>query len=492
MFDNLLQILKYDPQQPLLFNTAMFLFLYTGVMIVCGFMQGKGFWRILFLSLFSYYFYYKSSGLYFIILAVIATTDFAIGSRMGKTQNAGTKKLLLALSLFIDIGLLVYFKYTNFLFETIAGIFQRPFDPFDIVLPVGISFFTFQSVSYVVDIYRGQIEPLKNWFDYNFYLSFFPQILAGPIVRARDFLPQIREKPLVTNEMFGRAVFLIIAGLFKKAVISDYISVNFVDRIFENPSLYSGIENLMGVYGYALQIYCDFSGYSDMAIGIALLLGFTFRINFDAPYKSATITEFWRRWHISLSSWLKDYLYITLGGNRKGTFRTYLNLMTTMTIGGLWHGASLRYLLWGFMHGGSLALHKMGLRIFPGLTAVSGAEMKPLRRIVGIFLTFNFVCAGWVFFRAGSMETAGEVFRQIFTDLHLELLPELISGYKLVFMMMFAGYLFHFMPSRVDDLVKSMVVRSHYAVKALMLMVMIWIIAQVKSGEIVPFIYFQF
>ena len=188
----------------------------------------------------------------------------------------------------------------------------------DIFLPVGISFFTFQSLSYTIDVYRKEITPLTNLLDYAFYVSFFPQLVAGPIVRARDFIPQIRRPLFVSREMFGRGIFLIVSGLFKKAVISDYISINFVERIFDNPTLYSGVENLMGVYGYALQIYCDFSGYSDMAIGIALLLGFHFNINFDSPYKSASITEFWRRWHISLSSWLRDYLYISLGGNRKG------------------------------------------------------------------------------------------------------------------------------------------------------------------------------
>lgn len=213
-------------------------------------------------------------------------------------------------------------------------------------------------MSYTIDVYRRQITPLGSLLDYAFYVSFFPQLVAGPIVRARDFIPQIRRPLFVSREMFGRGIFLIVSGLFKKAVISDYISVNFVERIFDNPTLYSGVENLMGVYGYALQIYCDFSGYSDMAIGIALLLGFHFNINFDSPYKSASITEFWRRWHISLSSWLRDYLYISLGGNRKGKIRQYANLIITMFLGGLWHGASWNFVLWGMMHGVALAAHK--------------------------------------------------------------------------------------------------------------------------------------
>ena len=260
-------------------------------------------------------------------------------------------------------------------------------------------------MSYTIDIYRGQLKPLDNWCDYLFYLSFFPQLVAGPIVRARDFIPQIRQNPIVvTREMFGTGVFLILTGLFKKAIISDYISLNFVDRIFDEPLLYSGFECLAGIYGYALQIYCDFSGYSDMAIGIALLLGFRFPKNFDAPYKSATITEFWRRWHISLSTWLRDYLYISLGGNRKGKLRTYGNLLVTMLLGGLWHGAAIRFILWGALHGAALALHKLWMAVVPGAKA-TGDRMHWWSRAAGIFFTFNLVCLGWLMFRAESMQT---------------------------------------------------------------------------------------
>jgi D-alanyl-lipoteichoic acid acyltransferase DltB (MBOAT superfamily) len=489
--ENLLRILSYNPQEPLLFNSALFLFLYTGVMIVYGLLRGKGLARILFVTAFSYYFYYKSSGLYFFILLFISVSDFLIGRAIGRAKTQLGKRWLVALSLVVDLGILFYFKYTNFLFQTIADLFAKPFDPFDIILPVGISFFTFQSISYVIDICRGRIEPLRNWYDYNFYLSFFPQLVAGPIVRARDFLPQIHQKPLVSKEMFGRAVFLIAGGLFKKAVISDYISVNFVDRIFDNPQLYSGLENLAGVYGYALQIYCDFSGYSDMAIGLALLMGFHFNLNFDAPYKSATITEFWRRWHISLSSWLKDYLYISLGGNRKGKFRTYLNLLTTMTLGGLWHGASLRFVLWGVLHGVSLAVHKAYMTLFPWARP-AGAQMKPWRRVVGILITFHLVCAGWVLFRAGSMETAGAVFRQIFLHFHPELLGQLVGGYAWVFVLMAVGYIVHFLPARTDAFFRERVTRMGIVGQAALLVVMIWIVIQFRSSEVVPFIYFQF
>ena len=266
---------------------------------------------------------------------MVTLSDFLIARRMARARTQGHRKAWVILSLVVNLGLLAYFKYTNFLGEAFAALWGGTFAPLDIFLPVGISFFTFQSLSYTIDVYRGQVKPLDNLLDYAFYVSFFPQLVAGPIVRARDFLPQIRRPLLVSDEMFGRGVFLIACGLFKKAVISDYISINFVERVFDNPTLYSGVENLLGVYGYALQIYCDFSGYSDMAIGLALLLGFHFNVNFDSPYKSASVTEFWRRWHISLSSWLRDYLYISLGGNRKGKLRQYLNLPAVSEFGSI-------------------------------------------------------------------------------------------------------------------------------------------------------------
>ena len=366
--------------------------------------------------LFSLYFYYKSSGIYFLLLVFASVSDYWIAHAIYKVRTQRAKYWLVGLSVLVNLGMLGYFKYTNFLIEIANNLFGQGFLNFqNIFLPVGISFFVFQSMSYTIDICRGQLKPLNNWADYLFYLSFFPQLVAGPIVRAKDFIPQIRQNPLrVTREMFGMGVFLILIGLFKKAVISDYISLNFVDRIFDEPLLYSGFECLMGIYGYALQIYCDFSGYSDMAIGIALLLGFRFPKNFDAPYKSATITEFWRRWHISLSTWLRDYLYISLGGNRKGRIRTYFNLLVTLLLGGLWHGAAVRFILWGALHGIALALHKLWLSVVPGSKA-TGAEMRWFWRIPGIFFTFNLVCFGWLMFRAESMKTVQLMLHQIFT-----------------------------------------------------------------------------
>ena len=354
----LADVLTYDPQQPMIFSSGLFLWLFLGFSLVYLLLQRKTTARLLFVSLFSYYFYYKSSGFYFFLLGIVTVSDFLLARWMYRTETSWKRRLIVCCSLCINLGLLCYFKYTNFFYEMLAPLWHGTYHPLDIFLPVGISFFTFQSLSYTIDVYRKDLKPLSNLLDYVFYVSFFPQLVAGPIVRARDFIPQIRKPLYVSADMFGQGVFFIVSGLFKKAVISDYISVNFVERIFDNPGLYSGLENLFGVYGYALQIYCDFSGYSDMAIGIALLLGFRFPINFNSPYKADSVTDFWHRWHISLSTWLRDYLYISLGGNRKGKIRTYLNLFLTMLLGGLWHGASWNFIVWGGLHGIALAVHK--------------------------------------------------------------------------------------------------------------------------------------
>ena len=490
--EKLVSMLTYDASQPLIFSSGLFLFLFAGFLFFYGFTRRAPMARIVYVILFSLYFYYKSSGIYFLLLVFAAASDYWLAHAIARSERQSTRRWLVALSVAVNLGMLGYFKYTNFFIDLSNQLFGRGFLEFrNIFLPVGISFFVFQSMSYTIDVYRRQLRPLDHWLDYLFYLSFFPQLVAGPIVRARDFIPQIRRRPFVTREMFGTGVFLILTGLFKKAIVSDYISLNFVDRIFDEPLLYSGFECLMGIYGYALQIYCDFSGYSDMAIGIALLLGFRFPKNFDAPYKSATITEFWRRWHISLSSWLRDYLYISLGGNRKGRMRTYVNLLLTMLLGGLWHGAAIRFVLWGALHGAALALHKMWLAVVPGAKA-SGQQMHPLSRAIGIFLTFNLVCFGWLLFRAESMQCVGLMLHQIFTNFNPAVIPQAVAGYAGVFALIGAGYLLHMLPARVDRMAQSVVMRSPLVVQVLLAAVLIWCVMQIKSSDIQPFIYFQF
>ena len=499
----ILELFSYQPQSPMMFSTGLFLFVFLGFYLIYNSLRNQQKARIIYVILFSLFFYYKTSGLWLVLLIFTATSDFFIGQKMSITEDKVKRKLWVTLSVCINLGMLMYFKYTNFLYELIINFWHSlgglmdeqalinlTYSPLDIFLPIGISFFTFQSLSYTIDVYRKQIPPVKSWTDYLFYVSFFPGLVAGPIVRAKDFIPQIYKAPKLLYNHLGEALYLIICGLFKKCVISDYISVNFVDRIFDAPALYTGVENLIGVYGYALQIYCDFSGYSDMAIGIALLLGFRFNINFDSPYQSATITEFWRRWHISLSSWLRDYLYIPLGGNRKGKYRTYINLIITMLLGGLWHGAALRFILWGAIHGIALAVHKLLMTLF-GFKS-SGAEMPVWKRIINIIITFHIVCFAWIFFRADSMVKAGEMLTQIFTNFQPEVFLQFVSGYRMICILMLTGYIIHFMPKKVDLALQQQVTYLPVWAKAALLCLAIFVVIQMKSADIVPFIYFQF
>ena len=482
------ELFVYSPEEPLIFNSGLFLFLFTAFLWIYISLSKTHKPKLIFVTLFSLYFYYKSSGEYFILLLFATAIDFTLAKLIYTSRDPWYRKFYIIVTLVVNLGMLGYFKYTNFVFDSFFSLTGQDFQPMDIFLPVGVSFFTFQSLSYTLDVYRGNLKPVDSILDYAFFVSFFPQLVAGPIVRASDFLPQIHKPTIVTDEMFGRGVFLIGCGLFKKAVISDYISTNFVDRVFDAPALYSGLENLFAVYGYALQIYCDFSGYSDMAIGLALLLGFRFPLNFDSPYQSKNITEFWRRWHISLSSWLRDYLYISLGGNRKGEVRTYLNQMITMLLGGLWHGASWRFIIWGALHGFAIMIHKFYRSRFPQ----TGVRDGQWQNFAHIFFTFHFVCFCWIFFRAADMATVGEIFNQIFFHFNIGLFPEVMEGYRMVIMLMVIGYLLHFIPREAELAAQETVTNMPLAGKAaFMISIIIWVI-QTKSSGIQPFIYFQF
>ena len=456
--------------------------------------------RIIYVSLFSLFFYYESSGEYVLILLFAATMDFFIGRAIGRSEDEVYRKRLLITSICVNIGMLSYFKYFYFLLDlgqmllASLGIATEPAIPLearDYFIPAGISFYTFQTLSYTADIYRREITPLKRWIDYLFYLSFFPQLVAGPIVRAKDFIPQIYRRPQLLKAEYGEALTLILSGLVKKAIIGDFIGANLVDLIFAEPTRFTGLENLFAVYGYAMQIYCDFSGYSDMAIGIALLLGFRFNINFDSPYQSGNITEFWRRWHISLSTWLRDYLYIPLGGNRKGQIRTYVNLLVTMLLGGLWHGAAVRFILWGAIHGVALALHKLYMQIFD---ALGWRRKKPLKiqRFLGQIITFHLVCFAWIFFRADSMETALSVITQISDHFTPEVFLQFVVGYKNVLLLLLLGYLLHFTSKKQELRFRSWLTDLPFIGQVCLFIVTVFLLIQIRSVDAQPFIYFNF
>lgn len=483
--NSLLKLFVYDAKSPLLFNSGFFLFIFTLFLLVYYLLQNHQKAKIAYVTLFSFYFYYKCSGIFFLILVVSTVADFYLSRWIYNAPTKNKKRWLLVLSLVVNLGMLVYFKYTNFFIELINNFSSSNIKPMDIILPVGISFYTFQSLSYTIDVYRGELRPLKRFLDFCFCISFFPHLVAGPIIRASYLIPQLTKPFYVSKSDMGKAVFLIVTGLFKKAIISDYISINFVDRIFDNPQLYSGFENLMGVYGYALQIYCDFSGYSDIAIGIALLIGFKLPINFDSPYQSASVTEFWRRWHISLSTWLRDYLYIPLGGNRLGKFRQYLNLAITMLLGGLWHGASLKFVLWGMMHGIALAFEKF-------INSYIKVPKSVFVRFLGIIVTFHFVCFCWIFFRANTFASALDVINQIGYEFNSELVTQVVTGYKEVFLLLVVGFVLHMTPKSWELASERVVTLMPLYLKSILLVFIIWLVVQVQSSEVQPFIYFQF
>lgn len=501
----LADVLAYDPAQPLLFNTGLFLMLFAVFLAFYTLLRPWRAGRMAFTIAFSLYFYYKSSGLCVFILMGVALSDWLLGLAMGASERRWVRRLIVGANLAVNVGMLAYFKYFNLILDTLGNILDTRIDFWDIMLPAGISFFTFRSISYIVDIYRGHAVPCRSLLDYTFFLTFFPPLLAGPVVRAKDMLPQVASNPRPDRAMTSEGVWLIILGIVKKMVIADFISGNFVDRVFDNPALYSGFENLMATIGFTIQLYCDFSGYSDMAIGLALLMGYRFRENFNAPFKAQNPTEFWHRWHISLSTWLRDYVYIPLGGNRCSRPRAYFNQFATMVIGGFWHGASWMYVIWGAVHGALLVIHKSVRALIPVPAVVAGEDGSvalgsggsPTRvsmwlKGVNMAGTFMLVAIVFMLFRARSLEDVGMMWHQIIYDFHLSVAPQFVAGYTAIVLAMLFGYIVHVSPSRLTAPVKSWFMGSPVLVQVLFLALALFVGIQVRSSDIVPFIYLQY
>jgi alginate O-acetyltransferase complex protein AlgI len=491
-FHKLAASLVYNPKDPLLFNSGFFLFFFFAFLLFYQFVYKRKLTRVILFTVFSLYFFYKACGFYFLLILLSAVVDFNLSNWIDRTAEPLRKKLLLTFSVIINLGLLFYFKYTDFFINIINETTGGSIQPLHLLLPIGISFYTFENLSYTIDVYRGHFKPVKSFWDYCFFLSFFPKLVMGPIVRASDFIPQIRQEIRISREDIAKGLYLIIGGLFKKAVISDYIYVNYVEYIFNDPARHSGIECLFGVYGYALVIYCDFSGYSDMAIGMAKWMGFQIPVNFDSPYQSTSITEFWRRWHISLSSWLRDYLYIPLGGNRKGKFRQYLNLFITMLLGGLWHGASWNFILWGGLHGSALALDKMRMEFFGKVKKVRSAWSLNAQKVIGFIITFHFVCFCWIWFKADSFEKARIILHQLFYNFNAAAFQPLINNYKTVFAMMGLAFLLHALPKKAELFTQRLFSKLTLVGRILVLAGVIWVVMQVGTAEKVMPIYLQF
>lgn len=608
------KVFAFDANSPLLFTQFYFWAFFAIVFAGFSLVKNKILLRNSFLFFVSLFFYYKTSGLSVLILVFVTFSDFLIAKKIDASKETWRKKCWLLLSICTDLFLLCYFKYAYFFTDIVNNLIGADFHVFDvfawagnsiaggdcwrvdsIILPVGISFFTFQVISYTADVYRGQLKPVSNILDFGFYVSFFPQLVAGPIVRASEFIPQLYKPFFLGRKQFGIAVFWILNGLVKKIVLSDYIAVNFIDRVFENPLLFTGFENLCALFGYSLQVYADFSGYTDIAIGVAMLMGFYLPKNFNSPYKATNPQDFWRRWHMSLSRWLKNYLYIPLGGNRNATFGTYfwiivfaalgvwlsgsvwvgagvlafaaavgiaavlnpagrkkiianINRFITMLLGGLWHGASWNFIIWGGLNGlGTIGYQfwkdmnwHLRMLLFAAVTAalkiasdctqapvfnmlsvwmaivsagtfvryiyhLSGCKkpFKALGTIWGVIQTFTFITFTRLFFRSGSnldpatanevaWNTAKNMVHQIGSHWNTAIIPQICQEYENVFILVIFGMIIHWLPERFKRWYRVNFAMLPLPVIAMIVVAVVFIVYQFITADLQAFIYFQF
>jgi len=500
----------------MLFNSPLYGVFLVATLVVFWILRRNRLARILFLILASYGFYFYGTyddarekdfrlevgaleigpgawaALCLGIIFVGSSLDFAIGRALGRIQHQGKRRALLLVSIFYYLGVLALFKYWNLAADSFAWAAHQAgwevnVTHLRLILPFGISFFTFETMSYTIDVYRRHIEPADRYLDYLLFVCFFPHLVAGPIVRPKDMLPQFRVLPKADAEMQSRGLWLIATGLAKKIVIGDYLATNLVKRVFENPERYSSLELLIGVYAYAVQIYSDFSGYTDVALGSSLLFGYKLPTNFDQPYTAVNLQDFWHRWHISLSTWLRDYLYKPLGGSRGPAWKTYRNLMITMVLGGLWHGAtSWNFVIWGALHGLVLA----GTRMWQRWREKRGAPRAPglPGRVIGVLLTFHFVCFAWIFFRAPTFAHA-----RVFLARMGEVTTDTTHLTKEIVALVVVAMVIHFLPRKWTDWVReNAFVRSPAVVQGIVLAaaaVGLHFAAQLKAT---PFVYGQF
>lgn len=604
----------FDENSPLLFTQFYFWAFFAIVFAIFSLIHSKRLLRNTFLFIVSLFFYYKTSGLFVLLLIFATISDFFIAKLVHNSQKELNRKIFVGLSVCINLLVLSYFKYSYFFVDLVNSLFGTTFQVYDyfaaignaitgstrfsvdqIILPVGISFYTFQTISYTMDVYRRRVTPVKNILDYGFYVSFFPQLVAGPIVRAADFIPQIYKPYFLGRRQFGIAIFWILNGLAKKIILSDYLAVNFIDRVFDNPMLFSGFENLMALFVYSLQVYADFSGYTDIAIGVAMIMGFYLPQNFNSPYKAPNASNFWKRWHISLSRWLQDYLYIPLGGNRNASFGTFfwiiaiaaigvllsgsitiaiivlsialcivlwgifrpkrrnkiitnLNMMITMLLGGLWHGASFNFMIWGGLNGVGMLIYKIWrnwsmnikilmitiisilliclaylypapiwnvLAIWCGIIAIgtfirwiynllnTNPKNLQISNAWGIFQTFIFISFTRLFFRSGSnldpalanehaWNTAKNMVHQMGSAWNFNVIPDICIGYWKVFLLFTLGMIIHWLPERWKRWYRINFALLPLPIMAIIVVAVVFIVYQFITADLQAFIYFQF
>lgn len=552
MTDTLKNIFAFNQDHPLIFTRLNFWIFFIVVLFGYLLIYRKNALRNTYLFIVSVFFYYKTGGLFFIILIFSTLVDFLIGKAIFRADTRLRKKWLLALSITVNLGLLAFFKYDYFLtnminqifgshFEVVThaakwsnALFGTHFDLGKILPPVGISFFTFQTISYTIDVYQGKVEPVRKLTDFGFYVSFFPQLVAGPIVRAADFIPQIFRDYKLSPAEFSYGIYLILKGLTKKMLIGDYIAVNLIDRVFANPSSFSGFENLIALFAYSIQVYCDFSGYTDIAIGVAKLMGFQLPKNFNSPYKATNVGDFWKRWHMSLSSWLRDYLYIPMGGNRRASLFTYIsltvilifvvlmsgkiillpvfliiicviwlftlffpgvkltvstniNLMMTMLLGGLWHGSTWMFVIWGGLNGVGLVIYKFWKKISPYENSKHWAV-----RAWRILFTFCFITFTRTWFRGESMQGTYSMLSQIAHNFGWAVVPSMIQSYAKVLVFMCIALVIHWLPEKLKVNYRNWFIRRPLYQQITICAMVVFVIYQSVSAGPQPFIYFQF
>lgn len=439
---------------------------------------------MLYVVAFNLYFAYQLNGAIMWLLPATACFNYALTQEMRRHEGR-ERKLILSAVVVVDLAVLAYFKYATFLLNDVIGAMLRTnFSIGSIALPVGISFYTFQAISYAVDVYKRKFTMDDiTLLEYCFYLTFFPLLLAGPITRAKNLLPRLRRNQQASSRMVWTGLWLIMLGLVKKDMLSDYIG-QFTTWVFDAPQTFSGFENVAALLGYPVQIYFDFSGYSDLSIGCAAILGFWLPDNFRFPYRSLSLTGFWRRWHISLSTWFRDYVYIPLGGNRKGTWRMYLNNFLTMLVAGLWHGASWMFVIWGALHGLGLAVHKffsrqLGRQIPP----------TPWGNALSWLITYVYVCFAWSFFRAKSMSVLGDMYSKIASDFSWDYLVPFVTARTMWTVCLVAAMLSYLIPERAYTRLQLRFITLPWAVKFVVFVVCVQLAVEVAQEDVQPFIY---
>jgi D-alanyl-lipoteichoic acid acyltransferase DltB (MBOAT superfamily) len=467
-----------------LFPTLRFGLFFLALFAAAWIVRKPNEWRKIILLVASWIFYGAWDWRFVTLLIGSGVLNWGVARLISRTAGPRRRHTLVVLGVVANLGILIWFKYFGFFLGQVADVlrflgWQRDLPIIQVILPIGLSFFTFQGMSYLIDVYRGKLQA-ASLLNVTLLMSFFAHLVAGPIVRGADLIPQFERSPDLSREAASLGILMIVWGLFKKAILASELATGLVDPVFFDPNAHSAVDLIAATYGYAVQIYADFSAYSDMAIGLAALLGYRFPRNFDQPYRSISLQDFWRRWHISLSSWLRDYLYIPLGGSRGNVWFICRNLMITMLLGGLWHGAAWKFVTWGALHGAALCIERIWAHYKP-------ARWPNAPKILGLIVTFNLVCLAWIFFRADSFQTALTFISGLgrWDDSALAFTPMALA-------LILFGLGLHFSPPRLIETVAFRAARLPAVVFGLGAGALILIIDAMRPEGVQAFIYFQF